>query len=574
MEPTPKLKKAVIDYKNGKSEAFAILYEESCKYIYVCIYKIVKDCSDAQEAINDLMQETYLEISCHISQLEDEGRFLSWAGSIATRKCYAYLKKNRQYVLLSQEEDILENLTDDEDIIPEEILQEREKLRLIMDIIDTQLTPMQRLCVIAYYYHEQKQSEIARELGIPENTVKTNLSRAKTKIKEGILDLEKKEGTRLYSLAPLLLLLFQGEQEMCVVPRKITEFILGTSKPITGAGKTGTEKAGTGSGKARAAALRAKIIVGVIGVAAVGAVVAGVLVSARRSSEAPGQSLAPPMDALDYTGAPEYAETPQYTETPQSTEVSQEIQLYESWPEWAVTGKEYLLTLYPGDEFDIKDFEEDGVPEIVIFGEEALYIAAYQNGEWTSQEFAVMTEDPNITMQIIERLGNNYHVSIEYIRSTESLNRTISSQAVTVIGYGVECNEVMGITLQRNHLYSGSEEMFGIFSIVYNKSEFKDAYKVEARNYRDGHQNYITWEGEPGVENIVDDQDGITALRELAACFNEIILTEVETSAIEERFTEFLEYGNRTRTRRTEEEVDEIFHWAKNNEIFTSGDNP
>ena len=52
-----------------------------------------------------------------------------------------------------------------------------------------------------------------------------------------------------------------------------------------------------------------------------------------------------------------------------------------------------------------------------------------------------------------------------------------------------------------------------------------------------------------------------------------MILTEVETSAIDERFTEFLEFGNRTRTRRTEEEVDEIFHWAKNNEIFTSGDN-
>lgn len=569
MEPTPKLKKAVIDYKNGKSEAFAILYEESCKYVYVCIHKIVKDCSDAQEAINDLMQETYLEISRHISQLEDEERFLSWAGSIATRKCYAYVKKDRQYVLLSQEEDILEKLIDDENLIPEEILQECEKQRLIMDIIDTQLTPMQRLCVIAYYYHEQKQSEIAQELGIPENTVKTNLSRAKAKIKEGILKLEKKEGTRLYSLAPLLLLLFQGEQEVCVVPREITESILGAVKPIKGAGKTAT-----GSGKAGAVALKAKIIAGVISVAIVGAVAAGILVSTRHSSEAPGQSLVSTMDAVDYTGVPEYTETPQYAETPQSTEVSQEIQPYESWPEWAVTGKEYLLTMYPGDAFDINDFEEDGVPEIVIFGEEALYIAAYQNEEWTCQEFAVMIDSPNTAMQIVERLGSSYHVSIEYIHSNEALNRTINSQAVIVIGYGVECNEMIGATLQRNHLNSGSEEMFGIFSMVYCKSEFKDAYKVETRNYRDGHQNYITWEGEQGVENIDDDQDGITALRELAACFNEIILTEVETSAIDERFTEFLESGNRTRTRRTEEEVDEIFHWAKNNEIFTSGDNP
>ena len=68
---------------------------------------------------------------------------------------------------------------------------------------------MQKLCIIAYYFHEKKQSEIAEELRIPENTVKTNLSRAKQKIKDGVLDLEKKEGTRLYSVAPFLLLLFK-----------------------------------------------------------------------------------------------------------------------------------------------------------------------------------------------------------------------------------------------------------------------------------------------------------------------------------------------------------------------------
>lgn len=217
MESTLKLKQAVKDYQKGKAEAFTTLYEESSKYIYTCIYNVMHDNDNAQDVIADIMQETYLEVSKNIKQLENEEKFLSWAGKIANRKCYAYLKKNKKYVLLNEEDDTLDNFSDSESIIPEDVMQDKEKQRLVRKIIETQLTEMQKLCIVAYYYNEQKQSEIAQELGIPENTVKTNLSRAKAKIKEGVLDLEKKEGTKLYSVAPLLLLLFKEDVQAASV---------------------------------------------------------------------------------------------------------------------------------------------------------------------------------------------------------------------------------------------------------------------------------------------------------------------------------------------------------------------
>ena len=191
MEPTNNLRQAIKDYKNGNGQAFDILYNESSKYVYTCIYKVMCGNDNTQDAINDIMQDTYVEISRYITQLEDEEKFLSWAGTIATRKCYAYLKKNRKYVLLNEEDTTFDTLADNDNIIPEEIMQDKEKQRLLREIINTELTEMQKLCIIAYYYNEQKQSEIAKELGIPENTVKTNLSRAKAKIKDGVLDLEK-----------------------------------------------------------------------------------------------------------------------------------------------------------------------------------------------------------------------------------------------------------------------------------------------------------------------------------------------------------------------------------------------
>lgn len=300
MEPTENLRQAIQEYKSENSQAFDVLYQESSKYIYTCIFKVMSGNDNAQDAINDIMQDTYAEISKYISQLEDEAKFLSWAGTIATRKCYAYLKKSNKYMLLNEEEATFDNLADNDNIIPEEVMQDKEKQRLLREIINTRLTEMQKLCIIAYYYNEQKQSEIAKELGIPENTVKTNLSRAKAKIKEGVLDLEKNKGTKLYSVAPVMLLLFREEVLTAVVPKEITKNVLSfTSASVTaGTSAAGTSAMGTTPaittttgvkgiiGKVAAASLKAKIIGAFVGLGVIGAI-GGAVYMANKTKEAP-----------------------------------------------------------------------------------------------------------------------------------------------------------------------------------------------------------------------------------------------------------------------------------------------
>ncbi len=282
MELTQGLRQAITEYKGGRAEAFTPLYEESCKYIYTCIYKVMSGNDNAQDAINDIMQDTYVEISRYISQLEDEEKFLSWAGTIATRKCYAYLKKSNKYVLLNEEDNTFENISDDDNIIPEEVMQDKEKQRLIREIIDTELTQMQKLCVVAYYYNEQKQSEIAQELGIPENTVKTNLSRAKAKIKNGVLDLEKNKYTKLYSAVPLFLLLFREEAYAANVPQETTQGVMSAlsaqAGAVTQAGAT--SQTGMAIGKAAASSVKKKIIAGVAVLGMVGVATTAVFLTA------------------------------------------------------------------------------------------------------------------------------------------------------------------------------------------------------------------------------------------------------------------------------------------------------
>lgn len=326
MEPTAELKQAVKKYREGKSEAFTMLYEESSKYIYTCIYKVMGGNDNVQDAVCDIMQDTYVEISRNITQLDNENSFLSWAGTIATRKCYAWLKKNKKYVLLDEEDDTFENLADDENIIPEEVMQDREKQRLVREIIDTQLTEMQRICIIAFYYNEQKQSEIALELGIPENTVKTNLSRAKAKIKGGVLDLEKKQGTKLYSVAPILLLLFNEDVLACTVPASVTTAV---NSSMFVAGRRGIKHL---FARIAEASTRAKVTAGIIG--------AGVVVTA---------------------GSTAY------------------VAMQDKSDSWEKEFKDYLLRSDRVLGFDLNDFEGDGIPELIVLNQDGSISVRYSD---------------------------------------------------------------------------------------------------------------------------------------------------------------------------------------------------
>ncbi|MDE6662121.1 MAG: sigma-70 family RNA polymerase sigma factor [Lachnospiraceae bacterium] len=215
MKAPEELQKAVERYRNGEKSYFDQIYKLSHRYLYVCIKHIVKD----KEIASDMLQETYLEISRSIEQLRNTEDFLNWAAVISKRKCYAYLNKTDKLFLSDTGnegggQEIFESIADDEEFIPESIMQDREKRMMIKNIIDG-LSDMQRMCVIGYYYNEQKQEEISDELGIPLNTVKSHLNRAKAKIKEGILALEIKKDTKLYAILPFLLLLFTEEAQEC-----------------------------------------------------------------------------------------------------------------------------------------------------------------------------------------------------------------------------------------------------------------------------------------------------------------------------------------------------------------------
>ena len=78
-------------YQKGDQESFNRIYELSYRYLYTCIIRVVKN----EDTAMDMIQETYLEISRSIGQLNRTEDFLSWAAMIGNRKCFACLKKRK-----------------------------------------------------------------------------------------------------------------------------------------------------------------------------------------------------------------------------------------------------------------------------------------------------------------------------------------------------------------------------------------------------------------------------------------------------------------------------------------------
>lgn len=89
---------------------------------------------------------------------------------------------------------------------PEMAMDQQEAKRLVMEILD-HLPEDQRVVIGMFYYEEMSVKDIAQTLGVSENTVKSRLSYGRKKIKEQVMDLEKR-GTKLYSVAPFVFFLY------------------------------------------------------------------------------------------------------------------------------------------------------------------------------------------------------------------------------------------------------------------------------------------------------------------------------------------------------------------------------
>lgn len=208
------LARLVQSAREGNQEAVSALYEKSYSKVFYTVKSMIKD----EDAVLDIVQDTYIKAFTHLDTFEGNDKFIPWVKRIASNTARDWLKKKKPTLFTEMTSDdgqdtpVEEQFADERSAyIPEQAIDENETKRLIREIIDD-LPDDQRAVIGMYYYEEMSVREIAEALGASESAVKSRLMYGRKKIEKQVRELEKR-GTKLYGLAPIpfLMLLFRNQ---------------------------------------------------------------------------------------------------------------------------------------------------------------------------------------------------------------------------------------------------------------------------------------------------------------------------------------------------------------------------
>lgn len=268
----------------GDDRAMDELYERAYRDVYRAIKIIIKN----EDTVLDILQDSFLKGFQNLDQLKDGGSYLPWMKRIAVNNAKNELKRKKPILFTDMENEDGDELPfedEREENLPEVVLDKQETSRMLQEILDG-LSNEQRLVVELHYFQDIPIKHIAAELGCSENTIKSQLRYARKKIEVKVLELEK-QGTKLYSLSPVLFLLLlyrnwstqpvdiPADQILANIRRSLHAAQAAADGAGTAAGKAAQTAAGEAVKQGLLSTIGGKILIGVAAVALIGGITVG-----------------------------------------------------------------------------------------------------------------------------------------------------------------------------------------------------------------------------------------------------------------------------------------------------------
>ncbi|MBN2682867.1 MAG: RNA polymerase sigma factor [Bacteroidales bacterium] len=138
--------------------------------------------TDRDEA-KDILQDGFIKVFQRIKSYESKGALEGWVRRIIVNNAIDHIRKKRDFVLSNEEDSRLENLSEESSDILEEENYTQLKAEIIMNLIQ-KLSPAYKAVFNMYVLENLSHKEIADMLGINVGTSKSNLAKAKARLKE------------------------------------------------------------------------------------------------------------------------------------------------------------------------------------------------------------------------------------------------------------------------------------------------------------------------------------------------------------------------------------------------------
>ncbi|HET9327091.1 MAG TPA: RNA polymerase sigma factor [Candidatus Eisenbacteria bacterium] len=175
MGPAPGLEIEWIERaRRGETEAFRALVERHRDRAYALALRIVRVPADAEE----VAQDAFVRVWRALPRFRGDAAFTTWLHRIVVRLAFdraarLAARRTREARRIGRE------AMEPSGHRSADTGEAGEKLERLM----TRLTEAQRAVVTLYYFYDRSVEDAARVLGMPENTVKTHLSRARSALR-------------------------------------------------------------------------------------------------------------------------------------------------------------------------------------------------------------------------------------------------------------------------------------------------------------------------------------------------------------------------------------------------------
>ena len=160
---------------DGDIDAYESLVNKYHIGLIIHCERLVRD----RQSAEDVAQEAFIKAFRSLSDFQPaKSRFSTWLYRIATNKAIDHLRAQKRTLPTEDMELISESATPD--------YADAEEIRMVRDAVAALRPPTHRQAVEAYYWHGKSYQEIADEMNIPINTVRTWLRRAKEQLRSNL----------------------------------------------------------------------------------------------------------------------------------------------------------------------------------------------------------------------------------------------------------------------------------------------------------------------------------------------------------------------------------------------------
>ncbi|MBF7096534.1 RNA polymerase sigma factor [Alkalibacter mobilis] len=169
-------KELLADFQKGKRDAFEIVMDRYGKKVYNIIARMISD----KEEAKDLTQETFIKVYKNMKNFKGESELYTWLYRIAVNCARDYWRRKVENYPIS----ILENKISSEDSTEKTVIKDENLKNILAEIDELDLEYREVVIlrdVLGYAY-----SEIAAILSLPVGTVKSRISRGRSKLRSRI----------------------------------------------------------------------------------------------------------------------------------------------------------------------------------------------------------------------------------------------------------------------------------------------------------------------------------------------------------------------------------------------------